>query len=1309
MLQNQEGNDNLEDLPQFRAQAQTELFLQIVLRHLHGCLELKWFHMNQKVSLSPTILYMHELKKMSDCRHCGATRFEYEPPTFCCGNGKIKLAPIEVPDELYDLFTSQSEEAIEFRNNIRVFNCIFSFTSFGVKLDKELASARRGVYTFRAQGMVYHNLPRLNPNENGPSNFQLYFVDTENEVTNRMNVLQTSTLSGGTVEKLIHVLEINPYAKIFRRLKDYPAMDELQLHISKDVKLDQRYPLLFPKGETGWHQNIFKISTNISRSSGRGTGQLRIVDIEDITRQPQGNTSINLGASIASDKPMLTNMSSEPNQGSNNPSTTVQQRFSSVEDVLSQEQEVINGENNQKVSCREYSCYRLQIRNARQSTLLLAGRLLQQYAVDMYIKLETTRLDYFRRNQTNLRAELYQGLIDSVSRGEKRGGEVGKRIVLPASFIGGPRDMRRRYLDALALVQRFGKPDLFITMTCNPEWKEIQENLYAGQQAQDRLDLTSRVFRSKLQDLKDQLFKKEIFGKVVAHVHVIEFQKRGLPHAHMLIILKSEYKITTPEQFDKFVCAELPDKEKYPGLYDLVLKHMMHGPCGELNFKNSCMIEGKCKYHYPRSYCESTVQGKDGYPIYKRKRNGVTAEVRKAKLDNQWVVPYNPYLLSRYNCHINVEICSGVTAVKYLYKYIYKGHDRVAFQISQKDQEMIIDEIKQFQDARWVSAQEAMWRIFEFNLNEMYPSVINLPLHLPNQQSVTYWGNQNLENVLRWDHTSKTMLTEYFSMCAKSEDAKKYLYREFPEHYVWDNKFKCWNERKKRNVIGRVNGANPIEGERFYLRLLLNHVRGPTSFEDLLTVNHKKCSSFKEAAQRRVLLESDQSLTECLNEAISFQMPHELRRLFAIILVYCAPTDVKNLWDTYFDPMSEDFKREPGTTDMLQLVKTLKSLNYFLESMGKTIKSYDLPKIPVEYNNIQDDLPSKKRIAIATATSGVAAAIMPGGRTAHSRFKIPLDANASSSCSISKQSGAAELLRKAQLIIWDEAPMAKRWAIENVDKCLQDIMGNDKYFGGKVVVFGGDFRQVLPVVPRGTVHQTICASLVKSPLWEPTDTEGNVKIPEEMIIDYDNDEDSIHRLITAIFPSLGENSHSAGYMTGRAILATRNEHVDKLNEKLISIFPGESREYHSYDEAIDDTNNFYDEEFLNSLTPNGLPPHKLLLKKNCPIILLRNLDPSNGLCNGTRMVCKNFKDNVIDAEIVFGQHSGKHVFIPRIPLSLAENEGPHGRSKISLFLARPCQMLNLGRRFRRFSCGRARIALIFARPCQHTLDTILDF
>ncbi|KAL0391998.1 UNVERIFIED_CONTAM: hypothetical protein Sradi_2422600 [Sesamum radiatum] len=137
------------------------------------------------------------------------------------------------------------------------------------------------------------------------------------------------------------------------------------------------------------------------------------------------------------------------------------------------------------------------------------------------------------------------------------------------------------------------------------------------------------------------------------------------------------------------------------------------------------------------------------------------------------------------------------------------------------------------------------------------------------------------------------------------------------------------------------------------------------------------------------------------------------------------------------------------------------------------------------------------------------------------------------------KSGAAELLRRSKLFIWDEAPMAKRWAIENVDKLLKDVMGNDQ-FRWKVVVFGGDFRQVLPVVPKATIHQTISASLVRVGNGEePTDTEGNIRIPEEMIVKYDNEEDSIKRLIRAIFPSLNTRAHSADYMTGRAILAAK--------------------------------------------------------------------------------------------------------------------------------------------------------------------------
>ncbi|PKU64274.1 ATP-dependent DNA helicase PIF1 [Dendrobium catenatum] len=161
--------------------------------------------------------------------------------------------------------------------------------------------------------------------------------------------------------------------------------------------------------------------------------------------------------------------------------------------------------------------------------------------------------------------------------------------------------------------------------------------------------------------------------------------------------------------------------------------------------------------------------------------------------------------------------------------------------------------------------------------------------------------------------------------------------------------------------------------------------------------------------------------------------------------------------------------------------------------------------------------------------------------------------------------------------------------------------------------------------------------------------DGLVHIPNEMMIEYSNNEASEHSLICTIFPSLCENFSSSEYIMERSIFATKNEYVDKLNQKLINIFPGDEFTYFSFDSVTDDSYNLYQVEFLNSLTPNGLSPHRLTLKINCPIMLLRNLDPSNGLCNGTRMICRSFKNNVIIAQISMGQFLGRTVMIPRIP------------------------------------------------------------
>ncbi|GAA0172974.1 hypothetical protein LIER_41433 [Lithospermum erythrorhizon] len=138
----------------------------------------------------------------------------------------------------------------------------------------------------------------------------------------------------------------------------------------------------------------------------------------------------------------------------------------------------------------------------------------------------------------------------------------------------------------------------------------------------------------------------------------------------------------TPEAYNTMVSYELPDKRVDPYFYNLVVKYMMHGPCGEINSSNVCMRDGRCKNHYPKNFTNYTTHGKGSYPNYRRRKDMRIAKVRGHLLDNSWVIPYNPTLLVQFNCHINVEICCDIRAVKYLYKYVHKGHDKGMFRIA---------------------------------------------------------------------------------------------------------------------------------------------------------------------------------------------------------------------------------------------------------------------------------------------------------------------------------------------------------------------------------------------------------------------------------------------------------------------------------------------------------------------------------------------------------------------------------------------------------------------------------------------------
>ncbi|XP_049385851.1 uncharacterized protein LOC125849952 [Solanum stenotomum] len=452
-----------------------------------------------------------------------------------------------------------------------------------------------------------------------------------------------------------------------------------------------------------------------------------------------------------------------------------------------------------------------------------------------------------------------------------------------------------------------------------------------------------------------------------------------------------------------------------------------------------------------------------------------------------------------------------------------------------------------------------------------------------------------------------------------------------------------WTRRKRGHVIGRVVTCHPTEGERYYLRLLLMNVRGPKSYEDLRTVNGVQYNSFREAAEKRELLLCDNNLVECMYEAASYQMPSSLRQLFAMLLIYCNPTNPRELWERFESSMSEDFKKT-------------------------TIRH-------------------KGFIALATASSGVAASLLPGGRTAHSRFKIPIDVNENFTSNISKQSSLASLIRDARLIVWDEISMAKKKMVEAFELLLRDLMETNTLFGGKIVVFNGDFRQTLLIVRSGKKEDFIRESLLCSEIWnqleklqlsknmratkdpefceylmrigdgkEKTNDHGKIQIPHSLIIPFTSEKESLNLLFRNTYPDLYTCCTKTSFITSRAILTTKNNFVDEINDMLISQFPNTEKVYIAIDETIDPKDQSEYEDFLHTLNPTGLPPYKLTLKKNCPIMLLRNLNPCEGLCNGTRLICNDLKPHVISATISSDDFKNTHVFIPRIPLMTSKYE-----------------------------------------------------
>ncbi|CAN7086962.1 unnamed protein product, partial [Brassica oleracea var. botrytis] len=458
-------------------------------------------------------VYIDEGDATHKCEHCGAImwygerinrkRYARKPKfSMCCGHGQVQLPLLkESPTILKRFLTEDDEMSRYFREDIRVINMVFSFTSLGGKVDR---SVKKGIspQMFQLQGENYHLMDSLKPPNGEPKFGQLYIVDTENEIVNRSGILgkykkstekaRKEELRKKVIQALLAMLdECNPYVHQFRsardrfdtnpdhtfhmriissrekdgRTYDTPTASEVAALIPGDFNLDMdKRDILLQEKQTGWLKRISEIHP----------------------------------AYLALQYPLIFTY------GEDGFRLGIQKRETDATAKLKRK----------ALSMRQWYAFRLQERENECHTLLHSRRLFQQFLVDGYTTIEPNRLFYLRMNQKSLRSDSYDSIQQAENSGKTDMHEQGSRFVLPASFTGGARYMKNMYLDAMAICKYFGFPDYFITFTCNPKWPEITRHLQPRKlSAEDRPEILSRIFKIKLEYLMTDLTDKQLLGK----------------------------------------------------------------------------------------------------------------------------------------------------------------------------------------------------------------------------------------------------------------------------------------------------------------------------------------------------------------------------------------------------------------------------------------------------------------------------------------------------------------------------------------------------------------------------------------------------------------------------------------------------------------------------------------------------------------------------------------------------------------------------------------------------------------------------
>ncbi|XP_031096989.1 uncharacterized protein LOC116001240 [Ipomoea triloba] len=557
---------------------------------------------------------------------------------------------------------------------------------------------------------------------------------------------------------------------------------------------------------------------------------------------------------------------------------------------------------------------------------------------------------------------------------------------------------------------------------------------------------------------------------------------------------------------------------------------------------------------------------------------------------------YAPILLLRYKAYMNVEWCNQSRSIKYLFKYVNKGNDRVTAEFykttSNADGVQVVDEINMYNDCRYVSKSKATWRLLNFEIQCRNPPIERLSFHLPDSQTIFFQDDEDVGDSIEQ--------------------------RNFGAKYV-----------------------------------------------------HTMYNTFKEVCYARGLLQDDTEYVDAIMEASHFATPHSLRKLFVTLLLSNTMARLEIVWEKVWTHLADDAQhtrrrllnlQDIFLTDEEKMNWALFELSKFLLVYNKTLR--DFPNMPEKHfcDVHSSSIRAKGEFVINVASSGIASLLLPGGRTAHS--------------------------------------------------------SQNKTFGGKTVILGGDFRQILPVVPKGSRQDIVSATINSSYLWrhyrvmrltknsrlttmEPllnqdkveefanwliSIGDGNIGVDIDDYADFDiptelllkSNGDHISSIVKSTFPNFTGASSDGSCFKKSAILAPTLEVVNEVNQYMFNLTEGEGKTYLSFDTTCKGDGSssvladVHAPEFLNTITASGLPNHSLTLKVGSPVMLIMNIDHSLGLCNGTRLVVTKLGNHVVEGSILAGPNAGTKVLIARMTITPSDPRLPFKFNKDNFHLC--CHM-----------------------------------